>query len=176
MALDCRGAQGETVMSNQLSERLRRIIDRQLLVMRSSCRVYHSTSQSVPDATWKALSMDSERWDPSGMHDPVTNNSRITIQRAGEYLCGGSIVIASSAAGPRRIVAVWLNGVETGTSIATQEMHVGAAYAVQISCGTDYEFVEGDYIELGAFQNSGGPLNVAVVGNISPEFWCRQTR
>ena len=36
---------------------------------------------------------------------------------------------------------------------------------------TIYQLTAGDYVEVRAYQNSGGALNVNSTANYSPEFW-----
>ena len=48
-------------------------------------RAYHTAYQSVAENTWTPSAFDSEMFDFGSMHDPVTNNGRITITAPGFY-------------------------------------------------------------------------------------------
>jgi len=133
-----------------------------------ACRAYHSAGQAIGSGAWAALALNSERFDTDGMHDNAVNNSRITFQTAGQYTITGNILWASNAAGAMRGVAIRLNGV---TYIAAH-MHNRAAIAggEQISTSTIYEFSATDYVELMAYQDTGGNLSCGSGPNYAPEF------
>jgi hypothetical protein len=133
-----------------------------------SARVFHTSAQAIPNNTFTALNFGSERWDSAAMHDTVTNNSRITCRVAGEYDIGASVHFAANATG-NRFVLLRLNGV---TSIgADGSPNFGASQTAYLNTATRYRLAVGDYIEVVVYQDSGGSLNTAVTGNISPEFW-----
>jgi len=156
-----------TLKRFQASENTRKYFD---AFPREGCRVYNDANFSVPDNTPTAVTFNSERFDPFSMHSTTASTSRITIIRNGRYNIGGCVEFDGAAAGYREL-SVRLNG--TTYIVASNKLPNGAAVAndkMNVAC--DYEFVTGDYIELVAFQNSGGPLNALVTGNYSPEFWC----
>jgi len=138
---------------------------------REGCRVYNNAAFSVPDNTSTAVTFNTERFDPFSMHSTSASTSRITITRKGRYNIGGCVEFAADAAGYRGL-GVRLNG--TTTLVATNSISVGAGAATILNVSADYEFALNDYIELMAFQNTGGALNANSAGNYSPEFWaCR---
>ena len=62
-------------------------------------RVYKSADQTGFSAnTYAVLSWNSEDTDTPGWHDPVTNNSRITVATAGTYLLGGYYQLTDTSA------------------------------------------------------------------------------
>lgn len=132
-----------------------------------SARVYHSVSQSIPNATVTVLAFNSERFDTDGIHDTVTNNSRLTCKTAGKYLIIGNIHFAANATGARAI-HIRLNG---ATFIANDGRASASATDVNVlTISTLYQLNAGDYVELTVWQNSGGALNVLSSANFSPEF------
>ena len=131
-----------------------------------SARVYHSVAQSIPHNTGIQLAFDSERWDTDAIHDPVTNNSRLTCKTAGVYFIAGHVDWASSTVG-RRILILCLNGV---TYIARQEIGIGAGGYSFNNVATIYNLAVNDYVELRVYQDSGGALDIKVTPAISPEF------
>lgn len=133
------------------------------------CRVYNSAAQSIPDVTHTAITFDTERVDVGGLHSTVSNTSRITVPSGGDgwYSIGGGLEYAAVNTTGIRQAEIKLNG---STIIAIQQ--VPAANIVQqcnVSCF--WQLAAGDYVELVAFQSSGGALNVDAATSYSPEFW-----
>ncbi|MBI4637673.1 MAG: hypothetical protein HY727_15150 [Candidatus Rokubacteria bacterium] len=133
----------------------------------SAARAYHNADQAITTATETALALNSERYDTDGIHDTVTNNSRLTCQTAGKYLIVGIARFKEHATGQRRL-SIQLNGV-TVIARATEPTNSGTA-VTELAVATVYDLAATDYVELIAYQDSGGNLNVESVGNHSPEF------
>ncbi len=74
-----------------------------------SCRAYHNAGQSIPNSVPTALSLNSERWDTDGIHDNVTNNSRLTCKTAGYYSIMAAVDFTSNNTG-NRVLYIRLNG------------------------------------------------------------------
>jgi hypothetical protein len=135
-------------------------------------RVFHNTTQSITSALQTVLAFNSERYDQaagaaSTQHDTVTNNSRLTCLYAGIYKITGHIEFAANATG-LRLVNIQLNGT---TEIARQEtLNLGGADPCSLTVTSDYALAVNDYVQLRAYQSSGGALNVTVSANFSPEF------
>ena len=74
-------------------------------------RVTHSAAQTIVTATGSGLAFNTERYDPDGFHDNVTNNSRLTVPAGcgGRYLIIGNVSWTPNATGARQ-VNVTLNG------------------------------------------------------------------
>lgn len=121
------------------------------------CRVYNSAAISTAHATSVPLTFNSERFDTDSMHSTVSNTGRITFTTAGTYYVGGDINWAS-AAGNLREAVIRLNGT---TQIAGQRMApIGAGFGHTANLSALYAFSAGDYVELLAYQDSGGAINV----------------
>ena len=135
--------------------------------------VFHSANQSIATGTLTALAFDSERVDQDGLgtstiHDNVTNNSRLTCRVAGIYLIAGTIEWASNATGNRG-GGVKLNATTFISFAQVAACGGGAATVVPISPRI-YQLAVNDYVELFAFQTSGGNLNATFTGNYAPSF------
>lgn len=131
------------------------------------CRAYHNAAQAVTTATFTVLALNSERYDTDGIHDTVTNNSRLTCKTAGKYIITGNVEFAANATG-FRIVQIYLNG---ATTIAYQiELNPTAGGLIEMTISTLYSLALNDFVELRVYQNSGGNLNVTSAANYSPEF------
>lgn len=123
-----------------------------------ACRVWNNAAISVANSTWVALTFNSERWDTNTMHDTVTNTGRITIVTAGLYILTGHAEFAANATGMRGLQLLRNTDADGIAQIYYQAAPVSTGTAVSLS--TVWKFVAGDYVQLRAFQNSGGALNV----------------
>ncbi|WP_051811950.1 hypothetical protein [Kitasatospora sp. MBT63] len=119
-----------------------------------------TVAQSIPNNTITSLTLDSETVDTYNGHSTSVNTSRYTPTVPGYYEVNGVYGPAASASG-NRFLLVAKNGVATalgqGGGAAAAATNTGS---VQV---TDTVFCNGstDYIEIRAFQNSGGALNTA---------------
>jgi len=128
-------------------------------------RIYHNANQSLSTTTSTLLIFNSERYDTNGMHSGSSGQLYCNI--AGKYIISGNARFASDNAGDRMLI-IYLNGT---TAIGLQRVEaVEVAEHTTINVSTIYELEVGDYVELWAYQASGGDLNVEVAANYSPEF------
>lgn len=125
---------------------------------------YHSANQSVTSATFTILSLDSERYDTDTMHDLVTNNSRVTCKTAGKFHLDGKLVWAANGTGERAL-QLYLNGA-TVLDADVQFPNGGDICVMHVSA--DYALAVNDYVELRAYQGSGGALNSVATANYGP--------
>ena len=137
-----------------------------------SCRLTRSTAQNMPaSGTTVALSYDTERWDPAGLHDPV-NPRRITPARTGLHLLGVNVAIDASAAGSRRL-SIHPNGSVTPRGMQIQQGVAGEfACLTCVSLENVTSLAGNPYFESWCVQFSGSGLDVAKADFFSPEFWC----
>jgi hypothetical protein len=130
------------------------------LQARKGARVYKGVAQTIATATGTAIQFgasDTESYDPLAMHDPVTNNTRLTVPTGydGIWIVVGILGWAANATG-RRITSIFKNGVEVAQIQApTLAAGQNPTYTVTYvgAC------VASDYFELRGFQDSGGNLN-----------------
>lgn len=128
---------------------------------------YHNADQSISNITQTALALNSERWDTDVIHDNSTNNSRLTCKTAGVYLIIGTMAYANNTTGVRQ-AAIRLGG---STFIASVLVNANGGSNLTVLVVTRiYPLAVNEYVELVAFQDSGGSLNVTSAGNYSPEF------
>lgn len=132
-----------------------------------SARVFNSASISLTNNTWTTLTFNSERWDTDTIHSTVSNTGRLTATTAGKYLIIGHAEFSTHATGIRQL-QIRLNG---ATPLIFFNIHtMNGADAGMLMISTQYNLAADDYVELLAFQNSGGALNVNQRANSSPEF------
>jgi hypothetical protein len=119
------------------------------------CSLYKST-QSVPNATYTALTFDSELYDTNGFHNNSTNNTRITIPsgKAGYYEVAFANPLGANTTGDR-IYHIYKNGSliseHGGTPSAVYPVHEGKQNLL---------LAAGDYLELYFYQASGSSMNI----------------
>lgn len=120
------------------------------------CSAYHSTTQSITAGTGgAALNLDSEEYDTAAMHDPVTNNSRITIPSGG----AGAYLVIGETTRDGATGSVELSIRKNGTNVRTIT-HATPAATVQVKAVLN-GLVATDYLELHANPVS----NTTVFGN-----------
>lgn len=140
------------------------------LLNKPQAQLYQSASQSIASGAFTAITFDQTLVDTYGGHSNTTNNSRYTAQVAGWYSVSGGIGYLTNATGARGAV-IYKNGAAltqaTGSiTAASSVLHVAMAgeFLIQLAVG--------DYVELYAFQSSGGALSTAGSGYY-PYFYVR---
>ena len=134
-------------------------------------RAYHNTNQSINNTTLTALALNSERFDQAGgaastQHDTSSNNSRLTCRFAGIYDIRGLAEFANNSTGARELV-IRLNGVDEIGSVLVM---TAVGFVTLLSVSAHWAMAVNDYVELMAYQSSGGALNVVSTAKRSPEF------
>lgn len=127
------------------------------VVPRIGISVYITAVQSIPNAVATAVAYTSERYDTHGFHDNATNNSRLTIPAGmgGLYLATVGGEFATNATG-QRAVHFRLNGSAGYEAINTV---LGSTITQRFSLSHVLPMVDGDYLEMLAYQDSGAALN-----------------
>ena len=118
-----------------------------------SCKITKSASQSIPNATLTAITWNQESYDTDGMHDTVTNNTRVTFNTTGKY----SVLAQAEweiAGGVFRFLEIMKNG-----SGGIARVRYGAEGASENIVPYVGEFQVGDYIELCVYQDAGGNID-----------------
>lgn len=148
-------------------DRLKDLLKPWLLSFGASCRVYNDAAISHSSSgSWQYLTFNSEVHDTDTMHSTSSNTGRITFNKGGVYVVSGHIEFASNATGIRGI-SIRLGG-STFIAINSTTAINGTTHALSIS--TIRQFSATNYIELGAYQNSGGALNVNSSSAYTPYF------
>jgi hypothetical protein len=118
--------------------------------------VFNSTNQTISNNTDTVVTFDSERNDTNAFHSTATNTGRITIPTGygGKYQVRAQFTYASGALGN-----LYFSIRKNGTSIYT-----APAYSLQGSITIQEDLVATDYLEVGAYQNTGGNINISSNG------------
>ena len=118
-----------------------------------------TTNQSLSNNTDTAITFNAEEFDTNSYHDNSTNNSRMTIPagKAGKYLLIGNLTFAANASGVRNLQFL----INATTTIGTTRIATaGLSENTIINCSAIVNLAVADYVEVVAFQTSGGALNV----------------
>lgn len=127
-----------------------------------------SGNQSINNATYTAITFDSENFDTDGFHSTATNTSRFTIPtgKGGKYLSTFTAGFVANTTGIRG--AAWYkNGALA--SVAFQ-MSASSAADTFFASSQIFNLVAGDYLELFLYQSSGGALDVKGVTTDATSF------
>jgi hypothetical protein len=127
-------------------------------IVGSGCRIFHNTTQSVPNATATLVSFNSEEFDTDSYHDTATNNSRITIPsgKGGLFLVVGQLAYASGGASQSAEARILKNGIRVSATL--QQFATSSAQYFQVT--TPLQLVAGDYLQMQAFHQLGGAVDL----------------
>lgn len=124
-------------------------------------QLYASSTQSIPNNSFTAVTFQSEDFDlPSpGGH---TTNTKYTAFVAGKYTFSGGVAFASNATGIRG--CKWMkNGADlNGSTIMIPTISGAATRVPAVTMGID--LAVNDYVELHVYQSSGGSLSTFATG------------
>ncbi|MCC6743434.1 MAG: hypothetical protein IT175_06200 [Acidobacteria bacterium] len=123
-----------------------------------ACVLERDANQNIAYATDTAITFTTETADTDGMHSNVSNTSRITFQTAGRYFTSGLMGYAQNLTSARRAY-IYKNGTTFQVSENMPDTADGLAYLNPHT--TDY-YTASTYVELMAYQLSGGTLAVTV--------------
>lgn len=131
----------------------------------SGVSVKATANQSIPNATFTAITWDSEYFDTDAFHSTSSNTSRFTIPsgKAGYYEIIGRLDYAANATGSRRI-AIYKNGTLIQGSVFVVP---AGGFEITAQINSVLNLAVADYIEIYGFQNSGGALDVYKTGGES---------
>jgi hypothetical protein len=121
-------------------------------------RAYHSTTQSIANASATVVTLNSEHEDAAGMHDTAVNTGRLTVPtgQGGWYMVVGFVEFAANATG-QRTLQIRTDGVDIRTGVTTNAASSGTT---QLTVALLWNANAASYFELIATQNSGGALNI----------------
>jgi len=114
----------------------------------------NSGSQTIATANNAVIALPSEDFDTNALHDTVTNNSRLTIRKAGIYSIQGMVRFSAVVAGLVLLEILRNNATPGPTPVSTtnsQYLSIG----VHVSCAVN------DYLELRITNSSGATVTIA---------------
>ena len=115
-----------------------------------------NADQAIANITYTKLTFNTVQFDTNTFHDNSTNTSRMTVPsgKAGKYLITGYINWQSNASGQRIFVVYKNNSLfqSFGSEAASGNANGISSFVMDLAVA--------DYVELAAYQSSGGSLNV----------------
>ncbi len=154
-------ASGETVSAAKINENfasLKAAIEGIPDCTENSASLKMSANANVTNNTLNVLSWDVEEFDSQNMH-AAADPTRVTISTAGRYLVIGHLSYAANSSGNRQI-RILKNGV-----LWTVNNVQAPGFAAIFDLTAVMDLAAGDYLEIGAVQNSGGTLQVEASEN-----------
>lgn len=126
------------------------------------CRARATVTQTIANNSWTSVNLGAEDVDTHGMHSIASATSRFVVPAGygGIYELSGGVSWASSATGQR-----WTRWARNGTEIDGSGNNINANSAGQTLADArtiTVSLAPGDYVELQAFQTSGGNLDTYV--------------
>lgn len=116
-------------------------------------------SISISNNTIQVVDWNSENFDTDAFHSTSTNTSRITIPagKDGKYQIIAKLHYIGNATGQRQI-RLNKNGNFTSNAVVSSNGTTDTVFVIT----EIFDLVAGDYMEVAAYQNSGGALNISV--------------
>ncbi|GEM_PF-2772450 len=133
-----------------------------------SARLGSNLPQSIPHASWTALTFNTELWDEDELHDPATHTDRLTIRTAGVYLITAQVRFAANLSGMREL-QIRKNSTAT-LALADCLSNTQTNGLVYLNLVTLWNLLVGDHLSALVYQSSGAALNVESAGALSPAF------
>jgi hypothetical protein len=127
------------------------------------CHAYRSAAGShVLNGNWDVVALDGELYDPyaTPAHDNATNNSRLVAAETGLYKGVAAVGFVANATGHRGI-KIRKNAAgsdASGTEVTSTLTAAFATFGWQFTMPFQVQLNANDYIELFAYQSSGGNL------------------
>lgn len=121
-----------------------------------SCRVYLNNDLSLTSGVDTAISWEASAWNYGSMWNSGLNPNRITVPTTGIYSLDAILAFHSDSSGDRRL-SYRINGTTTHRLTVRNGNDNSMTY---VYGGDRISLSANDYVEILAFQNSGGALNL----------------
>jgi len=134
-------------------------------------RVQISTNQSIPNATWTALSFDAiitEEKPATTSQWSSGSPTRLICRLPGYYLVNAHVRFAANATGARGI-----NLMKNGVGVTATIIAAFSEHDPHIQCSAIVKLDTGDYVESYCYQNSGAALDAVATSNNLYLEWIR---
>jgi hypothetical protein len=127
------------------------------LIVPPSVKLQKTTTQSITNASETALTWPTAVYDTDSMYSAV-NTSRITINTPGIYVLTACATFASNGTG-ERLLYFRVNG-DSANRLAFARAFANQSGSSGLVIATSVQLSAATYIEVAAYQSSGGALNV----------------
>lgn len=116
--------------------------------------IYRAAAQSIPNASETKVGFDTVGFDDAGGWDSA--NSRYVIRTSGKYAVKALVTYLANGSNSREI-RIKINGT---TRVRIQKLTNGSGYDTGVLGARNFNLNAGDYIEVFAYQDSGGALGL----------------
>lgn len=131
---------------------------------------YQTSTQTIANGTWTAITLDTETVDSYNGHSNVTNSMRYTAQVAGWYTASGVVAFAGGTVSIRG-ARIEVNGsVVQGSAQMIAPPNATNFTGVATPPRTIY-LNTGDYVVVSGYQLTGGSLSTGVATDLSSALW-----
>lgn len=124
----------------------------------SRFRATRGTAQSIPDTTWTKVQYNIEDFDNLGEYAHGTDY-RFTAQKAGYYQVNAAMLFVSTTLGAKTLCIFELY--RNGSAVSRLELkyYPSGDHTMSLAGSDMIYLAAGQYIEIFAYQNSGGAIN-----------------
>jgi hypothetical protein len=127
-------------------------------------RVSIHTNRSITNAVFTPIEWTTEEYDVGSMVNLAVHPTRITIPVSGIYLITANMEWDAGTTGLRSCMVI-RNGIDVIASANAQR--VGPLHTTRLSCSTMHPLNASDYLQLYAYHNDGGSLDVVAVSDLT---------
>jgi hypothetical protein len=120
-------------------------------------------AQALTTATWTPVNFVSEAYDNNAMHDNSTNTTRMVAPHAGKYRFTSTLFFLSNATGVR-MMSFRVNGDANGRWGYQATTALGSSLGTGLTSSCEIDLAANDYVEVCAYQSSGGNLDIEAEG------------
>lgn len=124
----------------------------------SGARVNGTGTSNVSNSVVTMVRWNAEEYDTGAYHSTVASTTRITLPSAGYYHVFALLDFEANATGGR-FIDIKLNGGSTVVA-AHGALSAGAGDSTKVHCSADQHFAANDFIEVQAYQTSGGARTI----------------
>lgn len=143
------------------------------LLQPPTCKVFQTTGQSIPNATFTAVQFQAEALDPYNWHSSTTNNTRITPTFPGWYRGWLGWQTTGATGGNFRICDARQNG-SFEKSRRDQKPNIAAQATAERGIPFFFSFNgTTDYVEMMVYQDSGSSMTLPVTALTQAEMFLR---
>ncbi|GEM_PF-5178464 len=138
---------------------------------RPFCRLVQQSAQSIGTSdTPLTFGASSENYDPFSLHDEVTNNTRITVDRAGIWLVKGTVFLSASTTPTALTATISVNGAVQPARSRSKPAATNVSMSQEVT--EILSLALGDYLEL-LGTSTGGAVNSNVGGSFASTLMAR---
>ena len=131
------------------------------LIQAHGCAATGTADQAITTGVMTAVQWDgTDEWDSDAFHDPASNNTRLTVPRAGRYLVIAGVYWEAVAAGVNREVHLRTDGSTTASGGRVNQSATVAAPAVYQVVSSILPMGGGTYVECLVGHDRGSNLNL----------------